>query len=67
MAKSKGTTLAGYINRNNQKNDGFTFEAGTDYCQYLCKMKCLNCGHRYKAIGSDIFQRKCPGCQSGRP
>lgn len=27
-------------------------------------MECLNCGHNYRANGTDIWQRKCPKCQS---
>jgi len=33
------------------------------------KLECLEnqCGHEYGANGSDIFQRKCPKCQGGKP
>ena len=47
----KSTDL-GFINKNNQK---------------FYAMECLNCGHTYKANGTDIWQRKCPKCQGGRP
>lgn len=60
------TTEIGYINRNNQINQGRTEEPGTDHGQWFYKMKCQNCGHIYKANGTDIFQRKCPNCQGGR-
>lgn len=60
------TTEQGYVNRNNQENLGRTSELGTDFGQWFYQMKCLYCGHTYKANGSDIFQRKCPKCQGGR-
>ena len=57
----------GYVNRNNQMNMGKTDEAGTDNMQWFYNMYCLNCDYCYKANGTDIFQRKCPKCQGGRP
>ena len=60
------STDAGYVNKNNQKNIGRTDEPGTDNGQWFYEIECLNCGHRYKANGSDIWQRKCPKCQGGR-
>lgn len=71
MAKhaNKGTTRAGYINRNGQINIGRTepSRAGTDHGQYIYIIKCTKCGESYGANGSDIFERKCPFCQRGRP
>lgn len=64
MAK---TTEVGYMNKNNQKNLGKTGEMGTDYLQSFYRLQCLNCRHVYKANGTDIWQRKCPKCQGGRP
>ncbi len=61
----KHTTDMGYLNKNNQRNMGKTEERGTDYMQYLYKMKCEHCTHEYFANGSDIFQKKCPACQGG--
>ena len=61
------TTVAGYINKNNQRNNGCTHEAGTDNNQRFYAMECLSCGYHYKANGTDIWQRKCPKCQGGRP
>lgn len=60
------TTEEGYINKNNQQNNGRTTMSGTDYNQYLYEMECLNCGHKYYANGSDIWLRKCPNCQGGK-
>lgn len=30
-------------------------------------LECLKCGHKYYANGTDIWLRKCPKCQGGRP
>lgn len=61
------STDVGYINKNNQKNNGKSDERGSDHGQWFYNMECLNCGHVYKANGSDIWLRKCPNCQGGRP
>jgi hypothetical protein len=61
------TTTTGYTNRNKQQNLGSTGEPGTDNLQYFYLMECHYCKYRYKANGSDIFQRKCPKCQNGKP
>lgn len=65
-AKPK-TTRSGYVNRNNQVVLGCTGEPGNDHNQILYILQCNNCGARYGANGSDIFQRKCPQCGGGRP
>ena len=64
--KQKSTDI-GYINKNNQKNLGRTDKPGTDHNQYFYEMECLNCAFKYYANGSDIWHRKCPGCQGGKP
>ena len=64
--KQKSTDI-GYINKNQQKNLGRTDTPGTDHNQYFYEMECLNCGFKYYANGSDIWHRKCPGCQGGKP
>ena len=56
------TTDAGYINKNNQKNLGCVGLSDTHYNQKFYQMKCLNCGHEYKANGCDVWLRKCPKC-----
>lgn len=61
------TTEKGYLNKNNQKNNGRTNKPGTDFGQWFYEMECMNCGHKYNANGTDIWQRKCPKCQGGRP
>ena len=55
------------LNKNQQKNLGRTDKPGTDHNQYFYEMACLNCGYKYYANGSDIWHRKCPGCQGGNP
>lgn len=65
MAEAKSTET-GYVNKNNQRNNGITPQEGTDNNQYFYEMECLNCGHKYYANGTDIWQRKCPACQGGR-
>ena len=61
------STEKGFVNKNNQRNEGCTHEAGTDYGQKFYYMACLHCGHHYFANGTDIWQRKCPNCQGGKP
>lgn len=62
----KNTTMVGYINKNNQKNFGYSGEPGSDHMQKYYFMKCLNCNYQYKANGSDIWLKKCPKCQGGK-
>lgn len=61
------TTEPGYVNANNQKNHGRKEKSDNHYNQWFYEMECLECGHRYNANGSDIWLRKCPKCQGGRP
>jgi hypothetical protein len=61
------TTDIGFNNRNRQKVIRRTSFLGADHCQYVYALLCSDCGHNYGANGSDIFQRKCPRCQSGKP
>ena len=63
----KKTTKPGYINKNNQKNIGRTEEQGTDHMQWFYSIERQKCNFKYNANGSDIWQRKCPNCQGGRP
>lgn len=60
------STDIGYINKNNQKNNGRTDNPGNDHQQWYYNMECLNCGHVYYSNGFDIWQRKCPKCQGGK-
>lgn len=63
----KGTTAIGFENPNQQVNIGPLSLPGTDHGQKLYRLSCRPCGLQYAANGSDIFQRKCPGCQDGQP
>lgn len=63
----KNTTIAGYVNKNNQKNNGPTGQPGNGHLQNFYYMKCQDCGFEYKANGADIWLRKCPKCQGGKP
>jgi predicted RNase H-like nuclease len=63
------TTTIGYINKNQQVVMGTRGIPGTDHRAKAYKLECLNssCGYLYGANGTDIFLRKCPACQGGRP
>ena len=73
-AKTKGkttsgnlkTTEPGYVNRNRQEVICGTDLPGNDHNQVVYILHCHDCGMRYGANGSDIFQRRCPGCGGGR-
>jgi Zn finger protein HypA/HybF involved in hydrogenase expression len=60
----KGSSGTSYRNRNRQIVVRPTPLASTDHNQYVYVLRCGDCGHEYGANGSDIFQRKCPNCQS---
>jgi hypothetical protein len=64
--KDKGTTRIGYVNRNGQEVIRATNLPGNDYLQRIYVLRC-GCGHEYGANGSDIWQRKCPKHQGGKP
>jgi hypothetical protein len=61
------TTAPGYRNRNGQTVLRSTGLAGTDHGQSVYVLQCGGCKHEYGSNGSDIFQRRCPVCQGGRP
>jgi hypothetical protein len=66
-SESRRTTDPGYVNRNGQQVIRATGLAGTDYGQRVYVLGCGSCGREYGANGSDIFQRRCPWCQRGKP
>ncbi len=65
--RSLRTTDVGYQNRNGQSVVRPTGLRGTDYGQTVYVLRCGHCGTEYGANGSDIWLRRCPGCQRGRP
>ncbi len=66
---STDKTSIGYINRHQQMCTGHRGTPGTDHGQVAYRMVCMNaaCGAVYGANGTDVFQRRCPHCQSGAP
>ena len=67
MAESKGTTNVGYVNTNGQVVIRNTGKPGTDHNQKVYQLGCSQCGHVYGSNGSDIFDRKCPQHDGGKP
>jgi hypothetical protein len=68
-AKNSGRrwTEIGSENRNRQTVIRKTVHAGTDHSQHIYVLHCGECGYDYGANGSDIFERRCPLCQAGKP
>ena len=62
----KGTTKPGYRNRNGQVVVRRTNRPGNNHNQVAYELECRDCGHRYGANGSDVWQRKCPECGGGQ-
>ena len=60
------TTDKGYINQNNQRNNGLYGISETHYNQRFFELECLDCGYKYFANGCDIWLRKCPQCQKSK-
>ena len=65
--KYKGTTAIGFVSHRDQEVISATALRGTDHNARVYELKCRRCGHHYGANGTDIHDRKCPQCQSGRP
>jgi hypothetical protein len=61
------STRSGFMNPNGQVVVRATGLAGTDRGQSVYELHCSHCDDRYGANGSDIWLRKCPACQRGRP
>ena len=61
------TTQIGYVNPNCQQCLGTVGVLGNDHLQYAYKVRCQKCEYIYGTNGSDLFQRKCPECQDGKP
>ena len=61
------TTAIGYVNRNGQEVIRATGLLGTDHLQRVYVLRCRECGCVYGANGSDIWERRCPKHQGGKP
>lgn len=57
----------GFTNANGQTVIRPTGLAGTDSGQSVYVLRCGHCSEEYGANESDIWLRKCPKCQGGRP
>jgi hypothetical protein len=66
---SKETTQPGYENRNGQVVVRATDVVGNDHNQRVYVLTCVTCGpwSEYGANGSDIWQRRCPKHDGGKP
>lgn len=64
---NRGTTVPGYRNRNGQIVIRATTLPGSDHLQRIYVLNCEKCRAEYGVNGSDIFQRRCPQCDGGRP
>ena len=61
------STRPGFTNANGQAVVRPTGLPGTDHGQSIYVLQCSHCSEEYGANGSDIWLRKCPKCQEGRP
>lgn len=61
------TVKKGKINKNQQRCCGTLGVPGTDHNAVAYKMECMLCGFVYGANSGDVFERKCPNCQGGKP
>ena len=67
MRKQSRNTAVGYTNKNKQRVIKQTDLAGTDHGQRVYILMCIKCKYEYGANGSNIYERKCPKCQGGKP
>lgn len=61
------STRPGFVNKNSQTVLRATGLAGTDHGQSVYALRCGHCAEVYGANGSDIWLRRCPRCQGGKP
>lgn len=61
------STKLGFTNAGGQVVVRATGLPGTDFGQSVYVLRCSHCQESYGANGSDIWLRKCPKCQGGRP
>jgi len=64
--KSKDSlTVPGSVNRNGQRVVGCLRDDANNQLAKVYEVTCTLCAYSYAAYGSDLWQRKCPGCQDG--
>jgi hypothetical protein len=61
------STQPGFTNARGQTVVRSTGLPGTDFGQSVYVLHCSHCDQSYGAHGSDLWLRKCPNCQGGRP
>ncbi len=62
---SRNTTAIGYINKHQKEVVRKTDLPGNDHGQRVYVLRCITCGHDYRANGSDIWLRRCPEHDGG--
>ncbi|MGA7220784.1 MAG: hypothetical protein WBX38_20885 [Candidatus Sulfotelmatobacter sp.] len=67
MKTKKNTTQIGFVNRNRQVVVRNTGLPGTDKNATIYQLGCSQCGHVYGANSADIFERRCPKHDNGKP
>jgi hypothetical protein len=65
--RARGTTAVGFVSRNQQEVVRPTGLPGTDHGQSIYVLRCKVCGHEYGANGSEIWVRRCPKHDGGKP
>ena len=60
-------TKVGSVNDNKQVTIRNTGKRGNHRFEKVYQLGCSLCGCVYGANGADIFERKCPCCQNGKP
>lgn len=63
----RGTTTRGYRNESGQVVVRNTGRRRGDMGQVVYELRCTRCGNKYGASGTEIYHRKCPQCQGGKP
>lgn len=63
----KGTATVGFTNRRNQTVIRKTDRPGNNYRQTIYVLHCNDCGYDYGSNGSEIFRRRCPNHDGGKP
>ena len=69
MQRRKSTdssTVPGSVNRNGQRVVRYLRDDAKNPLAKVYEVTCTLCAYSYAAYGSDLWQRKCPGCQDGR-